>query len=114
MTNQSCPSSNQNNRRSSFGRPLVSIGMPVYNGERFVRQALESFLVQDYGNFELIIRITLPPIRQATFVRGTRGFGTCGMRPILVLVRTTSAFSKWRGATILNGPLMTMNVCQPS
>jgi glycosyltransferase involved in cell wall biosynthesis len=55
MTNQSCPSSNQNNRRSSFGRPLVSIGMPVYDGERFVRQALESFLVQDYGNFELII-----------------------------------------------------------
>jgi glycosyltransferase involved in cell wall biosynthesis len=55
MTNQSCPSSNQSNRRSSFGRPLVSIGMPVYNGERFVRQALESILVQDYENFELII-----------------------------------------------------------
>jgi glycosyltransferase involved in cell wall biosynthesis len=34
---------------------LVSIGMPVYNGERFVRQALESILVQDYENFELII-----------------------------------------------------------
>jgi glycosyltransferase involved in cell wall biosynthesis len=29
--------------------------MPVYNGERFVRQALESILVQDYENFELII-----------------------------------------------------------
>jgi glycosyltransferase involved in cell wall biosynthesis len=55
MTNQSRPSSNQSNRRSSFERPLVSIGMPVYNGERFLRQALESFLVQDYENFELII-----------------------------------------------------------
>jgi glycosyltransferase involved in cell wall biosynthesis len=39
---------------SSAG-PLVSIGMPVYNGERFLRQALESILIQDYANFELII-----------------------------------------------------------
>jgi glycosyltransferase involved in cell wall biosynthesis len=35
--------------------PFVSIGMPVYNGERFIRQALDSLLVQDYENFELII-----------------------------------------------------------
>src|SRR5258707_14261523 len=48
-------SSNQGNRRLSFEGPLVSIGMPVYNGERFVRQAVESILIQDYGNFELII-----------------------------------------------------------
>jgi glycosyltransferase involved in cell wall biosynthesis len=48
-------SSNQGKQMVSFGRPLVSIGMPVYNGERFLRQALESILVQDYENFELII-----------------------------------------------------------
>jgi glycosyltransferase involved in cell wall biosynthesis len=53
MTDQSCPSSDQGNRGSE--EPLVSIGMPVYNGERFVCQALESILMQDYGNFELII-----------------------------------------------------------
>lgn len=35
--------------------PLVSIGMPVYNGERFIQQALDSLLDQDYDNFELII-----------------------------------------------------------
>ena len=35
--------------------PLVSIGMPVYNGERFIRQALDSLLGQNYENFELII-----------------------------------------------------------
>ena len=34
---------------------LVSVGMPVYNGERFLRQALDSLLAQDYGNLELII-----------------------------------------------------------
>lgn len=36
-------------------RPLVSIGMPTYNGAEFIRQALDSLLAQDYDNFELII-----------------------------------------------------------
>lgn len=36
-------------------KPLVSIGMPVYNGEKYLRQALDSLLTQDYENFELII-----------------------------------------------------------
>lgn len=36
-------------------KPLVSIGMPVYNGKEHIRQALDSLLAQDYGNFELII-----------------------------------------------------------
>ena len=36
-------------------KPLVSIGMPVYNGERHIRQALDSLLAQDYENSELII-----------------------------------------------------------
>lgn len=36
-------------------QPLVSIGMPVYNGERFIRQALDALLAQDYQNFELVI-----------------------------------------------------------
>lgn len=35
--------------------PLVSIGMPAYNGERFISQALDSLLGQDHENFELII-----------------------------------------------------------
>jgi len=35
--------------------PLVSIGMPVYNGEQFIRESLDSLLAQDYDNFELII-----------------------------------------------------------
>lgn len=35
--------------------PLVSIGMPVYNGEKFIRAAIDSILAQTYSNFELII-----------------------------------------------------------
>ncbi|MGO1973137.1 MAG: glycosyltransferase family 2 protein [Propionibacteriaceae bacterium] len=36
-------------------RPLVSIGLPVYNGERFLRQSIDSLLRQDFTDFELII-----------------------------------------------------------
>lgn len=36
-------------------KPLVSIGLFVYNGERYIRKALDSLLAQDYENFELII-----------------------------------------------------------
>jgi glycosyltransferase involved in cell wall biosynthesis len=35
--------------------PLVSIGLAVYNGENYLRQALDCFLKQDYTRFELII-----------------------------------------------------------
>ena len=36
-------------------QPLVSIGLPVYNGGEYLREALDSLLSQDYQNFELII-----------------------------------------------------------
>ena len=36
-------------------QPLVSIGLPVYNGERDLGHALESLLAQSYTNFELNI-----------------------------------------------------------
>ncbi len=35
--------------------PLVSIGLPAYNGEKTIRLSIESLLAQDYPNFELII-----------------------------------------------------------
>lgn len=34
---------------------LVSVGMPVYNGEAFLRDALNSLLSQTHGNLEIII-----------------------------------------------------------
>lgn len=33
----------------------VSIGMPVYNGEKYIREALDSLLAQTFPDFELII-----------------------------------------------------------
>jgi glycosyltransferase involved in cell wall biosynthesis len=35
--------------------PAVTIGMPVYNGARYIELALDSILNQTYRNFELII-----------------------------------------------------------
>lgn len=35
--------------------PFVSIGLPVYNGENFLTEAIESILAQTYRDFELII-----------------------------------------------------------
>lgn len=36
-------------------KPLVSIGMPVYNGEKYIRQALDSLLAQEYEELEFLI-----------------------------------------------------------
>src|SRR5438067_1373551 len=33
----------------------VAIGMPVWNGEAFLSEAIESILAQTYGDFELVI-----------------------------------------------------------
>jgi glycosyltransferase involved in cell wall biosynthesis len=35
--------------------PLVSVCLPVYNGEKFIAEAIESVLAQSYTNFELIV-----------------------------------------------------------
>lgn len=36
-------------------RPKVSIGMPVYNGENYLQEALDCLLTQTFEDFELII-----------------------------------------------------------
>lgn len=43
------------NRDNELNRPKVSIGLPVFNGADFICQAIQSILLQDYGDFELII-----------------------------------------------------------
>src|SRR6185503_20049809 len=35
--------------------PVVSIGLPTYNGARHLREAVESLLAQDHADFELLI-----------------------------------------------------------
>src|SRR6185295_20414870 len=35
--------------------PRVSIGLPVFNGEQLLRQAVDSLLAQTFSDFELVI-----------------------------------------------------------
>jgi glycosyltransferase involved in cell wall biosynthesis len=39
----------------SKSRPTISVGMPVYNGEPYLEEAIQSILSQTYEDFELII-----------------------------------------------------------
>lgn len=36
-------------------KPIISVVMPVYNGEKYLREAIDSILNQTYNNFEFII-----------------------------------------------------------
>ena len=40
---------------SEIHTPLVSIGLPVYNGENFVAEAIQCVLSQTFSDWELII-----------------------------------------------------------
>jgi glycosyltransferase involved in cell wall biosynthesis len=44
-----------NQRVNENKRPAVSIGMPVYNGEKYIREAFDTLLSQSHTDFELII-----------------------------------------------------------
>jgi glycosyltransferase involved in cell wall biosynthesis len=43
------------NKKNGLDKHRVSIGMPVFNGEKFIQEALDSILNQTFSNFELII-----------------------------------------------------------
>jgi glycosyltransferase involved in cell wall biosynthesis len=36
-------------------KPRVTVGLPVYNGQKYLEQAIDSILAQTYGDFELLI-----------------------------------------------------------
>ena len=40
---------------SVLSSPSLSIGLPVYNGESFLAQALNSLLAQTFRDFEIVI-----------------------------------------------------------
>ena len=48
-------SDSKDNTDSITNKPLISIGLPVYNGEKYVQEAVESILNQTFTDFELII-----------------------------------------------------------
>lgn len=53
----------------SYGKPRVSIGMPVYNSERFLPETLDSLVSQTFEDFELIISDNASTDRTAEICR---------------------------------------------
>ncbi|MDH4185506.1 MAG: glycosyltransferase [Nitrospira sp.] len=53
--NGSSANAKQENFTMSASVPLISVGLPVYNGEGFLAQTLDSILSQTLTDFELII-----------------------------------------------------------
>lgn len=49
--------------------PSLTIGLPVYNGERFLAEALDALLMQTYEDFELIISDNASTDRTAEICR---------------------------------------------
>ena len=47
--------SRQGTRKQRPVSPRISVAMPVYNGERFLAETLDSWLAQDLQDFELIV-----------------------------------------------------------
>lgn len=37
--------------------PLISIVLPIYNGEKYMRMSIDSILSQTYNNWELLMMV---------------------------------------------------------
>lgn len=42
-------------RRGRIMQPLVTVGLPVYNGARYLERALDALLRQDFADFEIVV-----------------------------------------------------------
>lgn len=51
-------------------QPVLSIGLPVLNGERFIAEALDSLLEQEFTDFELIVSDNASTDRTNAIVEG--------------------------------------------
>jgi len=96
--------------------PTVSIGLPVYNGEQFLEQALDTLLNQTFTNFELILSDNAstdatPSIasryasadQRIRYVRHQRNLGAAGnFNEVFKLSRGT--YFKWAAHDDLHEP----------
>ena len=55
---------------SSRERPFLSVCIPVYNGEAYIRQAVETALDQDYPDFEVCVSENCSSDETAVILRG--------------------------------------------
>jgi glycosyltransferase involved in cell wall biosynthesis len=100
------------------GRPVVTIGLPVYNGERYLAAALESHLAQTYDDIKLIISDNAstdatPGIcehyasrdSRIEYVRQPENVGVNrNHQRVFELASSDSPFFRWAGADDLPSP----------
>ena len=53
--------------------PLVTVGVPVYNGEKLLPRALDAVFAQEYGNLEIIISDNASTDRSPEIIREYAG-----------------------------------------
>jgi glycosyltransferase involved in cell wall biosynthesis len=97
-------------------RPLVSVGMPTFNGERWIRQAVDSILGQTYDVLELVIcdnastdateRICREYADRDPRVRYFRNPDNIGMNNNynLTFTRATGEYFKWASCSDICAP----------
>jgi len=95
--------------------PRLSVGLPVYNGEKYLDQSIESVLGQTYEDFELIISDNASTDRTADicrryakqdsricYIRQTRNIGLSPNHNF-VLQQSRGEYFKWAAADDLYG-----------
>lgn len=100
----------------NLNTPTVSIGMPVYNGEKVISKTLDSLLSQSFRNFELIIsdnassdgteEICRKYAAQDSRIRYIRQDTNLGSQPNFkyVLEKAVGKYFMWNGADDLRTP----------
>lgn len=91
--------------------PTVSIGMPVYNGERFLKESLDAILAQTFEDFELIIsdnasaddtagicRLYASKDRRIRYSRNEVNIGAAGNFNRVFQLATATHFFRWATA----------------
>jgi glycosyltransferase involved in cell wall biosynthesis len=98
--------------------PVVSIGVPVYNGERHLRTALDSLLAQSHSDLELILSdnastdatwdICTDYARRDTRVRAFRQDRNLGLTANwnFVVRQARGRFFKWASASDMCAPVL--------
>ena len=67
---------------NSQNKARVSIGLPVFNGEKYLEETLETILAQTYTDFEVIIVDNCSTDRTVCCRSPAGGFSlTCGVVP---------------------------------
>lgn len=100
----------------AISTPLITVGMPVYNGERYIEEAIRSILAQTFEDFVLIIsdnastdgteeicRDFVMQDKRITYLRNQTNIGACNNYNLL-FHRACTKYFRWFNADDLCAP----------